>query len=60
MVRMALGNMSLKQIFSLEKCFFKNRFENNFSNPLSDLVTFSSDTTCNTPHPLVSLTKGMH
>ena len=59
-MRLALGNMPLKQIFSFENASFKTVSENNFSNLLSDPVTFNSDTTCNTPHPLVSLTKGMH
>ena len=43
-VHMALGYMPLKQNSSFENASFKTVFENNFSNLLSDLVTFSSDT----------------
>ena len=42
-VHMALGNIPLKQKLSFENASFKT-VENNFSNILSDLVTFSSDT----------------
>ena len=38
--------------FIFENTSFQNLFENSFQNFLSNLVTFSSDTKCNTPPPL--------
>ena len=49
MFHMALENMFFKNRLSFENTFFLKAFENNFQNLLADLVTFNSDTKCDTP-----------